>query len=150
MTVAREMTTDAPSGQEMDVRLSTLRTSLGTIERSIMRYEDLIENCQLQEEARQVETSHEQPEEETSDTEMVDDKGCGGPEPSGPRKEQTWRTSLLPSRTRAPLLRHPMEMPSLPRKTPSSCSQHHNWKVQPLDLIAPGARLVRSWEKWLG
>ena len=40
-----------------------------------------------EEEARQVETSHEQPEEETSDTEMVDDEGRGGPEPSDPRKE---------------------------------------------------------------
>ena len=34
-----------------------------------------------------METSHEQPEEETSDTEMVDDEGRGGPEPSGPREE---------------------------------------------------------------
>ena len=85
MTVAQGMTTDPPSGQEMDARLNILRTSLGTIERSIMRYEDLIENCRLQEEeARQVETSHEQSEEDTSDTEMVDDEGRGRPEPSGP------------------------------------------------------------------
>ena len=40
-----------------------------------------------EEEARQVETSHEQPEEETSDTEMVDDEGRGDPEPSDPHEE---------------------------------------------------------------
>ena len=34
-----------------------------------------------------METSHEQPEEETSDTEMVDDEGCGDPDPSDPREE---------------------------------------------------------------
>ena len=88
MAVARELTTDQPSGQEMDARLSTLRTTLGAIERAITRYKDLIENCRMQEEeARQVETSHEQPEEETSDMEMVNDEGCGDPEPSDPCKE---------------------------------------------------------------
>ena len=34
-----------------------------------------------------METSHEQPEEETSDMEMVDDEGHGGPEPSDPCEE---------------------------------------------------------------
>ena len=34
-----------------------------------------------------METSHEQPEEETSDTEMVDDEGHGDPDPSNPREE---------------------------------------------------------------
>ena len=41
-----------------------------------------------EEEARQVETSPEQPEDEdTTDTEMADDEEHGGPEPSDPRKE---------------------------------------------------------------
>ena len=88
MSEAREMVTDPPLGQELDARLSTLRTSLGAIERAIMRYKDLIEGCQIQEdEARQDETSHEQSEEEISDAEMIDDKERGGPEPSGPHEE---------------------------------------------------------------
>ena len=40
-----------------------------------------------EEEAHQVETSLEEPEEDTSDTEMVDDEGRGNPEPSNPREE---------------------------------------------------------------
>ena len=88
VTVAQELTTDPPMGQEMDARLNTLRTTLSTIERVIMRYEDLIKNCQMQEEeACQVETSPEQPEEETTDMEMADDEGRGDPEPSDPCKE---------------------------------------------------------------
>ena len=88
MAVAWEITIDSPSGQEMDTRLSTLQTSLGAIERANMRYEDLIENCRMQEEeARQVEIPHKQPEEEISDMEMVDDEERGGPEPSDPREE---------------------------------------------------------------
>ena len=109
--VAQELTTEPPLGQEMDARLNTLRTALGTIERAITRYEDLIENCQMQEEeARQVETSHEQPEEEasdseqseeeTSDTEMVDDEGRGDPDPTEdlpPPFEDAGPTPLAPN-----------------------------------------------------
>ena len=85
---AMEMVTDPPSSQELEARLSTLRTSLGTIERAIMRYEELIEDCQIQEEeAHQEEISHEQSEEEITDAEMVDDEERGGPEPSGPCEE---------------------------------------------------------------
>ena len=40
-----------------------------------------------EEEARQVETSPEEPEEETTDTEMADDEGHDDPEPSDPHKE---------------------------------------------------------------
>ena len=88
IAAAREMTTDPPSGQEMDARLSTLRTSLGAIERAITRYEEHIKNCRMQEEeACQVEIPHKQSEEEISDTEMVDDEEHGGPEPSDPREE---------------------------------------------------------------
>ena len=85
---AREMVIDPPSSQELEARLSTLRTSLSAIERAITRYEDLIKDCRIQEEeACQEEISHEQSEEEISDTEMVDDEERGGPEPSGPREE---------------------------------------------------------------
>ena len=44
-TVARELTTDSPEGREMDVRLNTLRTALGAIERAMTKYEDLLEDC---------------------------------------------------------------------------------------------------------
>ena len=72
----------------MDVRLNALGTTLGAIERAITKYEDPLEDCRMQEEeARQVETSPEEPEEDTTDTEMVDDEGRGDPEPSDPCKE---------------------------------------------------------------
>ena len=81
------MVTDPPSSQELEARLSTLWTSLGAIERAIMRYEDLIKDCQIQEEEAHQEISHEQSKEEISDAEMVDNKERGGPEPSGPHEE---------------------------------------------------------------
>ena len=49
-TVAWEMATDPPSGQEIDVRLNALRTTLGTIERAITKYEDFLKDCRMQEE----------------------------------------------------------------------------------------------------
>ena len=143
-TVAQELTTDSPVGQEMDARLSSLRTTLGTIERAITKYEDFLKDCRMQEEqAHQVETSPEEPEEETTDMEMADDEGRDDPEPSDPRKEANME--VLP-----PLLKDMGPTPpvpsgdviSLPRRMPSSCSQHHNLKVQLLDLIAPGVRSV--------
>ena len=50
-----------------------------------MRYEDLIEDCQMQEEEVHLEEeiSWEQEEEEVTDAEMVDEEECGDPEPSG-------------------------------------------------------------------
>ena len=82
-----EVITDVPSSQEMEHRLSTLQTSLDVVERSIMRYENLIEDCQMQEEEEahlEEEISHEQEEEEVTDAEMVDEEECSDPEPSGP------------------------------------------------------------------
>ena len=86
---AMEVITDAPSSREMEHRLSTLQTSLNAIERSIMRYENLIEDCQMQEkEARlEEEISHKPEEEEVTDAEMVDEEERGDPEPSGPHGE---------------------------------------------------------------
>ena len=86
---AMEVVTDAPSSREMEHRLSTLQTSLNMVERSIMRYENLIEDCQMQEEEAHLEEeiSHKQEEEEVTDAEMVDEEECGDPEPSGPRGE---------------------------------------------------------------
>ena len=86
---AMEVVTDAPSSQEMEQRLSSLQTSLDVVERSIMRYENLIEDCGMQEEEAHLEEeiSHEQEEEEVTDAEMVDEEECGDPEPSGPHGE---------------------------------------------------------------
>ena len=72
----------------MDVRLNILRTTLGALERSITSFEVLLKDCRLwEEEARQVETFPEEPEEESTDVEMADDKGHGAPEPSDLREE---------------------------------------------------------------
>ena len=151
MTVAWEMTTDPPSGQEMDVRLSTLRTSLGTIERSITKYEDLIENCRLQEEeAHQVETSHEQPEEGTSDTEMVDDEGRGGPELSGPREEADMEDLPPPFEDVGPTPLAP-DGDAVSPKEDGFLMQPASQSEGPADgPHSPGARPVLSREKWLG
>ena len=86
---AMEMINDAPSSREMEHRLSTLQTSLGTVERVIARYEDLIEDCQIQEEeaCQEEEVPHEQEKEEVTNAEMVDEEERSDPEPSGPREE---------------------------------------------------------------
>ena len=86
---AMEMVTDPPSSRELEHSLSTLWTSLSTVERAIVRYEDLIEDCQMQEEEahQEEEISHEQEEEEITDAEMADEEERGDPEPSGPHEE---------------------------------------------------------------
>ena len=83
---AMEMITDAQSSQKMEHRLSVLQTSRDMVERAIMRYENLIEDCQMQEEEVHLEEeiSCEQEEEEVIDAEMVDEEEHGDPEPSGP------------------------------------------------------------------
>ena len=54
-----------------------------------MRYENLIEDCRMQEEEAHLEQeiSHEQEEEEVTNAEMVDEEEHGDPEPSGPLGE---------------------------------------------------------------
>ena len=86
---AMQVVADAPSSQEMEHRLSSLQTSLIMIERSIMRYKNLIEDCRMQEEeaCQEEEISHKQEEEEVTEAEMVDEEERGGPEPSDPHGE---------------------------------------------------------------
>ena len=57
------------------------------IEQAIMRYENILEDCRMQEEeARQEEEIfHEQEEEEVTDAEMVEEGERGDVEPSGPQ-----------------------------------------------------------------
>ena len=54
-----------------------------------MRYENLIEDCWMQEEEACLEQkiSHKQDEEEVTDAEMVEEEERGDPEPSGPHGE---------------------------------------------------------------
>ena len=149
---AMEVITDAPSSREMEHRLSTLQTSLDMVERSIMRYENLIEDCWMQEEEAHLdeEISHEQEEEEVTDAEMVDEEEWVILSPLAPMGRLILRASLLwtPLRMLAPLLWTPLEMLSPTRRMPSSCSRHPNPKIQLLDLTVPGVRLVWSWERW--
>ena len=47
---AMQMVTDGASGRELEHRLKSLQTSLTTIERAIMRYENILKDCRMQEE----------------------------------------------------------------------------------------------------
>ena len=84
---AMEMVPDRASGKELEHRLNSLQTSLTTIERAIIRHENTIEDCQMQEEeALQEEvTLLEREEEEDTDAEMEEEGEHGDGEPSGPQ-----------------------------------------------------------------
>ena len=87
----------------MDIRLTTLRTILGVIERSITVSETLLESCRMmEEEARQEEAIPEEPEEESSDTEMADDEGCDDPGPSNLREEADEEVTAPPHKDADP------------------------------------------------
>ena len=81
------MVADAASGRELEHRLNSLQTSLTTIEWAIMRYENIIEDCRMQEEeaCQEDEISHEQEEEEVTNAEMVEEGERSDAEPSGPQ-----------------------------------------------------------------
>ena len=96
-----EVITDAPSHRELEHRLNTLQTSLSMVERSITKFENLIEDCRmleeevyhveedeasLEEEIHQEEEEeiHQEEEEEIADVEMAEEEECGDPESSGP------------------------------------------------------------------
>ena len=87
---AMEVISDVPSSREMEHRLNT---SIDAVERSITKFENLIEDCWMQEEevcrmeedeARMEEEICQEQEEEVTDTEMADEEERGDPEPSGP------------------------------------------------------------------
>ena len=96
MSQAMEMTTDVPSSQEMEHRLNTLQTSLDAVERSITKFENLIEDCRMleeevhrvaEDEAHLEEEIRQEQEEEVADIEMTDEEERGDPKPSGPHGE---------------------------------------------------------------
>ena len=142
MSEAMQLVADAPSSREMEHRLSSLQTSLTAIERLIMRYENIIEDCRMQEEEadQEEEISHEQEEEEVTDAEMVDEEEDSDPEPSDPHGEGD-------TEDRPPL--DPVGDAVSPEEDAFLMQRHPNPKIQPLDLTAPGARLVWARERWL-
>ena len=135
---AMEVITDALSSREMEHRFSTLQTSLDAVERSITRYENLIKDCQMQEEEAclEEETPCKQEEEEVTDAEMVD-------EADAEMVDEEEHNDLVPSDPRReadtegpPPLASTGDAVS-PRRMPSSCSRHPNPKIQLLDLTVP-------------
>ena len=82
---AMQMVTDAVSGRELEHRLNSLQTSLTMIEQAIMSYEDILEDCRIQEEVAHQEEEIFPKEEEDTDAEMVEEEEHGDAEPSGPQ-----------------------------------------------------------------
>ena len=85
---AMQMVTDRASGMELEHQLNSLQTSLTTIERAITKFENILEDCRMQEEeARQEEVISQEQEEEEGDTdaEMVEEGERNDGEPSGPQ-----------------------------------------------------------------
>ena len=83
---AMQMVTDRASGMELEHRLNSLQSSLTTIEWAITKYENILEDCRMQEEeAHQEEVISQEQEEEEGDTdaEMVEEGECGDGEPFG-------------------------------------------------------------------
>ena len=75
---AMQAVTDAASGKELEHRLNSLQTSLTTVEWAIMRYENILKDCRMQEEE-----AHQ--EEEDTDPEMAAEGEHSDVEPSGPQ-----------------------------------------------------------------
>ena len=84
---AMEMVTDSASRKELEHRLNSMQTSLSAIERAIVRHENTLEDCRMQEEeARQEEmTLPEQEGEGDTDTEMEEEGERSDGDPSGPQ-----------------------------------------------------------------
>ena len=84
---AMQMVTDRASGVELEHRLNSLQTSLTAIEWAITKYENILEDCRMQEEeAHQEEVISQEQEEEEGDTnvEMMEEGERDDGEPSGP------------------------------------------------------------------
>ena len=85
---ALQMVTDRASGVELKHQLNSLQTSLTAIERAITKYENVLEDCRMQEEeARQEEVISQEWEEEEgdADAEMMEEEERNSGEPSGPQ-----------------------------------------------------------------
>ena len=89
---AMQMVTDRASGMELEHRLNSLQTSLAAIKRAIIKYENILEDCRMQEEeAHQEEAISQEREEEEGDTdvemmeELMEEEERENGEPSGPQ-----------------------------------------------------------------
>ena len=84
---AMQVVNNAASGRELEHRLNSLQTSLTAIERAITRYEDILEDCRMQEEeaCQEEEIFNEQEEEDDANAEMAEEEERGDVEPSGPQ-----------------------------------------------------------------
>ena len=87
MSEAMQMVTDRVSGKELEHRLNSLQTSLTAIEWAIIKYENILEDCRMQEEeaCQEEVTLPEQEEEGDTDAKMVEEGERGDGEPSGPQ-----------------------------------------------------------------
>ena len=86
MSEAIEMVTDRASGKDLEHRLNSLQTSITAIERAIVKYENILKDCRMQEEAHQEEVILLEWEEEgDTNAEMVEEGERGYGEPSGPQ-----------------------------------------------------------------
>ena len=157
MSKAMEVITDAPSCREMEHRLNTLQTSLSTVERSIVMFENLIEDCQmLEEEVHHVEEDKAHWKRRSARRRRRRStrrrRRRRSPMLRWPKRKSAVILSPLAPRgeadTEGPLHWSPLRMLSPQRRMLSSCSQHPNPKIQRLDLTAPGARPARSQERW--
>ena len=93
---AMEVITDALSSREMEHRLNTLQTSLSAVERSIAKFENLIEDCRmLEEEVHHIEEDEacleeeicQEEEQEITDIKMAREEEHSDTKSSGPRGE---------------------------------------------------------------
>ena len=85
---AMQMVTDRASGVELEHRLNSLQTSLTAIKRAITKYENILEDCRMQEEeAHQEEVISQEREEEEgdADVEMMEEGEWDDGKPSGPQ-----------------------------------------------------------------
>ena len=87
MLEAMQMVTDRASGRELEHRLNSLQTSLTAIKWAIVKYDNILEDCRMQEEeAHQEEVILPKWEEEGDiDAKMVEEGEHGDGEPSGPQ-----------------------------------------------------------------
>ena len=82
------MVNDRASGVELEHRLNSLQTSLAAIEQAITKYENILEDCRMQEEeACQEEAISQEREEDEgdADAEMMEEEEHEDGEPSGPQ-----------------------------------------------------------------
>ena len=97
-----EVITEGWSHREMEQMLNALQTSKNAVETSIMKFENLLEDCRMveeeachieEDEAHQeeeiccIEEHEAHQEEQTANIEMIDEEEPGNPESSGPRME---------------------------------------------------------------